>query len=281
MFASQASLSPPEPELRLTDNQQAIPPLPLMPAPPRGAPAGALVLSALLGLSAVVFAVLAALHSPKPAWFMMGFELVMIAASAMGILTGLGRFREGPAMALGCVAAVTAVAAYLGYLGAGKQLYAHSLLPLLVAREGLAACLAVVGAWMVLARRPDRSLPAFLRGVACGVPIPLLLAAAWRWRAAINTSGIMQTMVATVGFLVLTGLLAASVHLLIRAFQFGRVRAGPGAPILCVKCGYDLAGTPAGPCPECGTPTPPNPDDNGSPSPARGPITQPDAGARQ
>ena len=98
----------------------------------------------MLGFSALAFAVPAAAHSPKPAWFMLGFELVLVVGAVMGVLTGLGRFREGPAAAIACVAGVTLVASFLGYLGAGRQLYGHDLLPPLVAREALVRLAGVV-----------------------------------------------------------------------------------------------------------------------------------------
>ncbi len=199
-----------------------------MPPPSRPALLLALVLSALVLLSAVAGATISLLNQPKPAWFALAFELTIIVAAAMGCLVGLGRFRQGPALALLCVAGSVAVGSLLGYVGDGRRLLGLNMMPSLAARELAAGLLLASAAWLVLARDPTRTLPPLVKGLALGV---LALAAAgglWAARAGLaSIPDAVKLFLIVVLFLVFTVLVSISAHLVILAFQRGGVPKPP------------------------------------------------------
>ena len=104
-----------------------------------------LVLCAALMLTAGV-GVFAAWSLPNsPGWAMIGFEIVLLLGGAVGVLFGLGKFREAPGLSLACVTGVGFVGSVLGYLGVGGALGTFSL------REPLFARLAAAGMLGLLA----------------------------------------------------------------------------------------------------------------------------------
>jgi hypothetical protein len=114
------------------------------------------------------------------------------------------------------------------YLGGGKTLFGVDMRSLVFVRAGLAGVLGVATGWMVVARNPARSLPLLVRGCAVGAPVPVLAMAAWKLRPRIGAlPEFAQVGVAIVGFTLVTGLLAASVHLLIKAFDAPGQEAKP------------------------------------------------------
>lgn len=197
-----------------------------------------LVLSLVMGLSALAGAGLALApllgSDQRPAWILFGFEVVVLAGAVVGVLFGRGRFGEAPGLALACIAGTFAVASILGWQAAGRQLNGISLNPFVAIRVLVALALGTCGAWCVLSRRETAWRSALL-GVTLGVPVVLAVAALVirSWREAIAGhvgSGGAAAAAAVIGFLFFGGLLSASAHFLIRAFELGRTDEEPAKP---------------------------------------------------
>jgi hypothetical protein len=187
--------------------------------------------------SAVVGAGASVLTSP-PTWFLLGFELVTIIAGVVGVLLGLGRFAAGPGLGLLCVAGAIGVNGLLGYLGAGKELMGVGLKPFLAARLVAAGVLVAVAGVAVLGRRPMVSLPRLAAGLGCAAGVVAVCLGAWKaWSVLISLKSVpLQALIGLIGFALVLGLLAAAVHLTVRAFQAcdvdqlrGAGAAGPAA----------------------------------------------------
>ncbi len=181
-----------------------------------------LLLSVLGVLGAALFT-----SGTKP-WFLIGFELVTLIAAVFGLLFGLGRLREGPAIGLTCIAGSVLTTALLGYIGAGKQVAGFSLLPVMGGRAVLAGVLLLIAAVAVLSRQPSRSWPDALRGVILLIVCLAGTAGLWFLIPAARGLGVPVPLKVVVGLvlaLVLLGVFAAGVHKVIRAFEHGRHNA--------------------------------------------------------
>ncbi len=177
-----------------------------------------LVVSALVLLSAAAAILAGALSSPRPI-FMLGFEVVILISGAFGVLVGRGRFGDGPAIALLCVAGAVAVGSLLGDLCAGKRIGTFDLRPLLFARCAAAAVLALLAGVIVLRRDPAHSIRALLRGIVFGVLFIGLVGGLYAVRAQVFAHGpLAKAGMVIVGGVVGLGLLAATVHYTIKAF---------------------------------------------------------------
>lgn len=185
----------------------------------------ATLLSAGVGLSAVGVAAMAVLQ-PRPSWVMFGFEFVVLVAASLGLLIGRGRFKDGPALGLVCVAGTIAVGSLFGYLGGGRVLFGQDIRMLFLARVACALALSAVAGWVVLARDPRATIPPFLRGLALGLPVPIVIGAAWYSRGRLGNLPDMATALLAIAlFCVVTVLLAASTQLVVKAFRIGIDRA--------------------------------------------------------
>ena len=60
------------------------------------------VVSAAIGVSSIAQGI-AAMRGEQVLWLAVGFGAVGTLASVLGVLTGLGKFRSGPALSLACV----------------------------------------------------------------------------------------------------------------------------------------------------------------------------------
>jgi hypothetical protein len=158
----------------------------------------------------------------------LGFEVVTLVAAALTVLVGRGRFADGPALALLCTAGSVGLATALEAVMARMHMGQFSLLPLVALRGAAVVALLAVAAGGVLSRAPRRSWPVFAKGVLLLTPVAAVAAAMSvrpGRRALAATEGWGDAagfLVPVVGFLLLTALLAAGVHLVIRAFEFGR-----------------------------------------------------------
>jgi len=197
----------------------------------------ALVLGILLSLSAVVLAASAAAlpvlaPGERPAWMLAGFEVVALVAGVLTVLFGRGRFADGPGLALGTFAGTVLVASAFGWISVGKQLGGVSLTPLLAFRVIASLLLAAAGCYCILSRNP-KSWRVFAIGAACGAPCVAVMGAGLTSggrRALMNFisgGGMVQTGIAILLLIVLGCLLCASVHLIIKAFEMGRVDESP------------------------------------------------------
>ncbi len=189
------------------------------------------VISGAVLLSAVALA-LAAVCQPfivdgtRPAWILMGFELVSIAAAAVGICFWRGQFRHGPGLALACVGGTILLASGLGGLSATWLVAGQSIKLLVLARAAAAATIGICGAACVLGRDP-KGWPTFLKGLAWGLPLIALVAWYAKARGAfldpVNNMGTVARMIAYgLGSLVLGICVCVSVHLIVKAFEYGR-----------------------------------------------------------
>lgn len=198
-------------------------------------------LSAVMALTCLAGAVLSLANQPS-VWYTFGFEVVALIASVYGVLVGLGRYREGPALAILCVSGALAVGALLGYVGApatttskvsdalpalgilgnDRELIGLPLWPLMLARFAAAGALGLAAGLVVISRRPSLSVARLTRAVIFGILLgavagPLLVLRA-RLLALSTFPKLMIGFVASVAIL---GLLAATLHYGIRAFEAG------------------------------------------------------------
>jgi hypothetical protein len=180
------------------------------------------MVSGLVLLSALAGAGVAALHSP-PVWFMLGFEVVIGVAAVFGMLTGRGRFGDGPALALVCVAGAVGAGSLLGFL-AGRGNIGVNLTPFLLAREAAAAVYLGVAGAMVVMRRPGVSLRRLAIGLACAAAFAGEAALLWKMRGSLGGLGTMAgALVGLVAAVTLLGLLAGAVHQIVGAFEAGQL----------------------------------------------------------
>jgi hypothetical protein len=196
-----------------------------------------LAISALVLVSALVGAGLA-LMAPwisaqgHPSWALASFEGITVAAAAIGVLFGLGRYGEAPGLALVCVAGTMFGAAVLGWAGSAKAFLGHSLTPYLLARALAAACLGLLGAASVLSRDP-RSWRMAVTGALLCAPATLIAAGVMTgpgqrlMAVALGSSPLQRSAVIVFGGLAVGGMLAAGGHILIRAFELGRAGETP------------------------------------------------------
>jgi hypothetical protein len=182
--------------------------------------------SAVAGAGAAVVVPLV-VSGEQARWAMFGFEVVCAVAAALGVLVGLGRYASGPGLALACIAGTILVASRLGWQAGGRQIAGVSLSPLLAARGAAGLALGLAGIAVVLGRRPGAWRTAFIGGllilpVAAGAVALLVPAGRQAVGSWLGTSPAFIFGVAVVAFLGATALLAAGVHLVIRAFEMGR-----------------------------------------------------------
>ncbi|MBY0260852.1 MAG: hypothetical protein K2Q20_00810 [Phycisphaerales bacterium] len=195
----------------------------------RGIDFSVLFLSAALGLSVLAMLGLHVSISPDP--FVIAFELIVLLCAAFAFLLGLGRFRDGPALTLVCSAGIVGVASLLAFVASNQMLGGRSLVPYLGIRFGLAGALALIGAWTILRRRPREAMSSLAKGVGAGVLLVVGLAAGVKWGGAFaSLSPVVVVLVGLIGATVGLGLLAASVHCIIRAFEFGHAAVVTDGP---------------------------------------------------
>lgn len=210
----------------------------------------ALVISALvLGIAAVAIPYIQ--PGQKASWILLGFEIVILVAGVLAVLFGRGKYAEGPGLALALIAATVMAGSAFGFLGAGTKLGTISLMPIAVARVLLGCALGAAAAYCVLVRNAAAWRVAWM-GVGLGMPFVAIAGAvvfgpSRRAIMSLVSGGLLQTGVAVVGAAVIGGLLCASVHMIIKAFEMGRVDYPSSG---CPQCGYDWGGLDR--CPECG-----------------------------
>lgn len=183
-----------------------------------------LALSAVLGASAIGLAILAATAS---AWFVLGFEAVVLINAVIGLLFGRGRFPQAPAMTLALIAGGVGLCSGLAYLStsaAGYQVGPLSMTLVLAARLalaglfGLGAVAAVLGAsgaaWArvalgtVLVLAPSVAVAAAFSDV--GEPLTRRISA---------MGPAVAVGIAAAAFLVWVGLVSAGGHMIITSFE--------------------------------------------------------------
>lgn len=176
------------------------------------------------------------------------FEAVVVLASVTAFLTLRGRFERGPGLsllccggaigALGLLAESTLVSRVLGAAGQPLVVAGVNLGPAMLARVGVGALLIATGAFMVWARRPERSAAYLIRSaITLGaavlivlltpVPKPSFLGPLDRIASVIaSVPPAVGFVLAVVAFFIALGLVASGGHCLIRSFEVGRLE-GP------------------------------------------------------
>jgi hypothetical protein len=186
-----------------------------------------------IGASAVVLAGAAASASTFN-WILFGFEAITLMAGIFGVgVAWRGRARDVP-LALTCLAGSVFVATVLGYIGTNpKSIGPFALRPWVVGRflgVGLLTGVSVV----VCLGRDGRAWGRLVRGVLLGLPLVALGAVFGlaRTRDPIvdwlgTLPGAVIAIVGVLGFILVTLLLASSVHLTIQAFARAGERPTP------------------------------------------------------
>lgn len=207
-------------------------PAPAIPPAPKPVRLLVLAISALVALTMVGGVAAALFGFPKIVWGFLGFEAVGLIAAVMGVLAGLGRFRDGFGLALVCIAGTIVAGALFGlYLDARVNATTPEAMRLvrgLIVFRGLAAvALAALAAIAVLAR-DRRSWGLLIRGAIVTAPVLAVLAWVAKTRGAPLTTpieGVMapvRTIAVVLGGLVLMVLFSVGAHLCIRAFEITR-----------------------------------------------------------
>jgi hypothetical protein len=163
----------------------------------------------------------AALLTPSGAWFTAGFESILFLAALATLLVALRR-HPGLAMALACTAGTLIVGSGLGYVAAGGELLGTAMRPWLLARLGWAVILGTLAAIVLLSRDPRASLPPLLWSIGLALPLGLLGLLALRGIGAAQLAalpGMVRLSVLFALFVLTLGLIAGSVHQLMRAFS--------------------------------------------------------------
>lgn len=176
--------------------------------------------------------------TPKPYWMVFGFEVCAALAGVIGLGIARRRFEDGQALGLACVAGTIAVGAFLwwfslqprGAFTLKSRPVPINLTPLVMARLGGAALLALIGALAVL-RRSTTSWWYLGRAAAAGAPVLAGGVIAYALRGPIGSALTGMAGPIKAGLFAIVGLaaiafFAIAVHCVIRAFEVGRPTAG-------------------------------------------------------
>lgn len=186
-----------------------------------GAISALVLLSALVGIGVSLFG------HPQPVWAWFGFEIVVLVSAGLGVIFGLGRFRQGPAMTMVSVGGTIAVATLFGRLALLANLSTLATDPWVIGRL-LAGGVLGLGATVLVFSRDRRCWPSFIKGVLLAMPAAAAGAIGF-FRPGLIPGRDWEGLLAVlrVGGLLLGGLLvciliSVGIHLIIRAFEHGR-----------------------------------------------------------
>lgn len=176
---------------------------------------GLMLLSCLSGIAAGM------VHSPKPAWFFIMFEVLGLLPSVFAILFAAGRISGSPAMTLACIAGSIFVVAVFGGFSIQWRVAGVGLKGPEAIRVFAALILGISS--VSIAIGPDRgNWRTFAVGTAFAAGFAVVVGLAWKFLGPGASGGSMQgglrMLLVAVAYLVATGLLAAAVQILVRAF---------------------------------------------------------------
>ncbi len=182
-----------------------------------------LIFSSLTTLAGVVLVAVCALSTPF-SWVLFGFASVCALAGVSGVIQAV-RGRVEP-LGLACVAGTIFVCAVLGYMGTNPPVVGGmSLLPWTIGLLALAGVLGGVAGLQVL-HGDAAAWSRLIKGVLLGVPAiamaGVLAVGSLRGPVLGFFTGlpvVIQALGVLIVFLLFTGLLASSVHLVIAAFS--------------------------------------------------------------
>ena len=194
-----------------------------------------LALSLLAGGMAAAGVALLPLSPEDLKWFGVAFQAMALFACFFTLRVGLGRCGPAPALTMLTVGGAVFVAATLSEkslsgLLAGERLAPTeirgiSLLPFAVAQALMGLSFMALSGATVLMRRPRLTLPTFLKGVAFGLPVLLVLGSfsvPIVRREVLGMPKPFLVALLVLGGIALGALVAVSGHLLIRAFELGQ-----------------------------------------------------------
>jgi hypothetical protein len=183
-----------------------------------------LVLAGLIVLLGLFVMVVRGLMAAPIAPFATAFGAVIVFAGVMLGWVGLGKVRSGQAIALVCVAGAVMSGLLLAFISTGKA--AGAIVRDVPSMLGVVMALGLMGiaGVDVLLRRPKESMPRLVRGLIFAVPLVILLVVVRSGPVSRGINGLemgIQFGVYVVLLLIGIGLLSASGHQIIRAFQIG------------------------------------------------------------
>ncbi len=213
-----------------------------LPTPPAFVRFAAVGVSLLLGLSCLPVLYLTLLGADRTLWFSTMFELLVLGACVVGVLAGLGRFRDGWALALACSAGTVLVCGVFAFVEIRANFrtdadIAPLLKPILAARLAAAALIGLLASVAVWSRNPRSWRLAFV-GIAMllpviGVVVLARLGTGLPLSTPRETPGAEAVRIAVwlLAGVIGIGLVSAGGHLLIRSYELGRPEnAGTEAP---------------------------------------------------
>lgn len=199
-----------------------------MPRPPRPILALAAGLSACVALSGL-FGVSLGLRGSPANWFVVGLEAVIVFAGVMGVLAAtrpVRGFREGPAIGMLCVAGSAIGCAGLSYIALRAGFNGIQRDPLTIARFAAAGGLVALAALTVLLRKPRQTVRPLLLSaamLAISLGIGAIFGAPGPRHMIHGTHAIVEALIFLIGGVVFVGFFSAGVHLMITAFDRGRL----------------------------------------------------------
>lgn len=204
-----------------------------LPTPPAFVRFAAVGVSLVLGLSCLPVLYLTLLGADRTLWFSTMFELLVLGACVVGVLAGLGRFREGWALALACAGGTVLVCGVFAFVEIRANFrtdadIAPLLKPMLAARLAAAVLIGLLASVAVWARNP-RSWRLVFVGVAMLLPVVVVVGLA-RLGTGLplstprETPGAEAVRIAVwlLAGVIGIGLVSAGGHLLIRSYELGR-----------------------------------------------------------
>lgn len=200
----------------------------------RGLALGVVAVSALVGVSAL-WGIWTAVGQETKVWALFGFEIVTLAAALLGLLVGLGRLRDAPALAVFSIAGTVFASATLGRFsaivtwGGGDISQSQAVRqlatdPVFDGRLLAAFVLGVLGLCVAFGRQ-GASWRSFVIGLLAAAPVAgiglWILGPGRAWLLAPIEDGgdIARVVVSLLGGLVLAVLGSMAVHQVVRAFE--------------------------------------------------------------
>ncbi len=187
--------------------------------------------SGLVGVTAIATAGLALIASIKPAWFLFGFEAILLFPVVMGLLFFRRKWDDPTGLGLGCLAGTLFCASTLAYLSVAQGRLGTvdgpvgqiNLRPWLAFRVLAALAIGAAAVRMALGSERDRWVN-LARGVVLGAVSLGIAAALYKFRASIMPAGEDSVSFPRIGAAIVAGVvmlagLCAAVHFTMNAFD--------------------------------------------------------------
>lgn len=201
-----------------------------------------LILTGLLSAFILVSAAMGIYHSILArAWFHTSFEVTLLIAGVIGLLTAFDRFRSSQAMSLTCVGGVvifSTIFAFITQGGRPSSLGSQLLIDMsrdlhTAARLAVGGTIALLAALTLMLRSPRIAFGRLALGLGLLAPIAIvggLWVAGPLARFIATLSPLVQTILAVVGFFIFLILISAGLHFIIRSLESGVESPGGDQP---------------------------------------------------